>query len=157
MSSNDEIEVGVSWEVRGILYNSGLALMCGVGAAAAASIKGVAVMTGMTMADVEAGLDGTRLGRTLAELFAARVMMRSQPEGVGRGKGSPVALMIAVQSGEDGNVLDAKEILRCIREILDRVTAAVGVNNALREHFAVTLIRCRLLSCHHGSLNCTSA
>jgi hypothetical protein len=131
--------------------------MCGVGAAAAASIKGVAVMTGMTMADVEAGLDGTRLGWTLAELFAARVMMRSQPEGVGRGKGSPVALMIAVQSGEDGNVLDAKEILWCIREIFDRVAAVVGVNDALGNHFVMTSICCQLLSHHHGSPNFTSA
>jgi hypothetical protein len=131
--------------------------MCGVGAMAAASIEGAAVMTGVTMADVEAGLDGTRLGRTLAELFAARVMMRSQPEGVGRGKGSPVALMIAVQSGEDGNVLDAKEILRCVREIFDGVAAAVGVNDALGNHFVMTSICRQLLSHRHGSPNCTSA
>ncbi len=64
--------------------------------------------------------------------------MRSQPEGVGRGKGLPVVLTIAVQSGEDGNVLETKEILQCIREIFNGVAAAVGVIEALGNHFAVT-------------------
>jgi hypothetical protein len=66
MSSNDEIEVGVSWEVRGILYNSGMALTRSIGAAAAASIAGTVMMTGVRMVDVEAGLDSTRQGQTLA-------------------------------------------------------------------------------------------
>lgn len=57
------------------LEDSGSALARGMGAAAAASIASAVVMTGVTMADVEAGLDGTRHGRTLAELFAARVVM----------------------------------------------------------------------------------
>jgi hypothetical protein len=122
------------------LEDSGSALARGIGAAAAASIAGAVVMTGVTMADVEAGLDGTRHGRTLAELFAARIMMRSQQEGVGRGKESPVALTIAVQSGEDGDVLDDEEILRCVREIFDGVAAAAGVDDALGDHFAVTSI-----------------
>ena len=123
-----------------------------MGAAAAASIASAIVMTGVTMADVEAGLDGTRHGRTLAELFAARVTTtmtgstRSlEVDGDGRGekKGAVapvVALTIAVQSGEDDDVLDADEILRCVGEIFDGVAAAAGVDDALGDHFAVTSI-----------------
>jgi len=133
------------------LEDSGSALARGMGAAAAASIAGAVVMTGVTMADVEAGLDGTRHGRTLAELFAARVATaatttttttttgstRSEGGGVGR---PVVALTIAVQSGEDGDVLDADEILRCVGEIFDGVAAAAGVDDPLGDHFAVTPI-----------------
>jgi hypothetical protein len=98
-----------------------------------------------------------RHGWTLVKLFAARITMRSQPEGIRRGKGLPVALTIAVQSREDGNVLDAIEILLYVREIFDKAAVAVGVDNPLGNHFVVTAIRCQLLSCCHGSLNCRSA
>jgi hypothetical protein len=116
MSSNDKVEVIILWEARRILDNSGLALTCGISAAAAASIAGAVVMMVVMTVDIEAGLDGTRHGRTLTELFATHIMMRSQPEGIGRGKGLPVALTIMVQSREDGDVLDAKEmcVLTCL-------------------------------------------
>ena len=129
------------------LEDSGSALARGMGAAAAASIASAVVMTGVTMADVEAGLDGTRHGRTLAELFAARVVMSTMTgstrseEADGGGGGAPVvALTIAVQSGEDDDVLDADEILRCVGEIFDGVAAAAGVDDALGDHFAVASI-----------------
>ncbi len=60
MSFNDEVEVVVLLEMRGILYNSGSVLKCSIGATAAAPIAGAVLMMGVTMVDMEAGLDGTR-------------------------------------------------------------------------------------------------
>ena len=84
----------------------------GIGAAAAGSIAGAVVLTGVTLADVEVGLDGTRHGRTLAELFASVLRLGK--------KDSPTALVIAVQSNSgDGVSLDADEISEDIEEIFD--------------------------------------
>jgi hypothetical protein len=101
------------------------------------------ILTGVTLADVEAGLDGTRHGRTLAEMFAASLLLRSKSGG--GGGGGPVALAIAVQSsgtdeGGDGeeDALDDVELLRCVEGIFDGVAAAAGVDDALIDHFDVS-------------------
>ena len=144
------------------LEDSGSSLARGVGAAAASYVAGSVVMTGVTVADVEAGLDGTRHGRTLAELFAASVLLRSSSSSSsssssgGDGEGvrtTPIALTIAVQSSapspsssssgvggwkEDEDVLDADELRRCVEEIFDSVAAASGVDDALGDHFDVS-------------------
>jgi hypothetical protein len=80
------------------LKDSGSALARGAGAAAAGSIAGVLILTSMTIADIKARLDGTRHGRTLAELFTVCADRSKDGE---RG-GPPVALTIAVQSGSGG-------------------------------------------------------
>jgi hypothetical protein len=91
-------------------------------------------LTGVTLADVEAGLEGTRHGRTLAELFAA-VLRKGKKE-----EGGPTSLVIAVQSSSssDSGDLDSDEIEECIEEIFDGVAAAIGVDEELGDYFSVT-------------------
>ena len=101
----------------------------GIGAATAGSIAGAVVMTGVTLADVEVGLDGTRHGRTLAELFASALRM-------GKQKGGAKTLIIAVQSSAGGS-LDNEEIQECLEEIFDSVAAGIGVDADLDEYFKV--------------------
>lgn len=81
----------------------------------------------MTLADVEVGLDGTRHGRTLAELFASVLRL---------GRKNKTALMIAVQSDGSGS-LDTEEIEECIEEIFDSVAAAIGSDDELSDYFSV--------------------
>ena len=121
------------------LEDSGSALARGVGAAAAGSVAGAVVLTGVTIADVEAGLDGTRHGRTLAELFAS-VLKSDYTKGNNNDGSTPVALTIAVQSEGNNDVLDSDDIKGCIEEIFDGVAAAVGVEDTLGDHFAVRSI-----------------
>lgn len=112
--------------------SSGL-LARGIGAAAAGSIAGAVVLTGVTVADVEVGLDCTRHGRTLAELFASVLRMDKKKTG---SKG-PVTLIIAVQS-EGGGDLDTEAIGECVEEIFDSVAAAVGdVDAELGSYFSI--------------------
>mmetsp|Transcript_33310 Transcript_33310/g.70074 ORF Transcript_33310/g.70074 Transcript_33310/m.70074 type:complete len:515 (+) Transcript_33310:33-1577(+) len=111
----------------GASLEEGSLLGRGIGAAAAGSIAGAVVVTGVTLADVEVGLDGTRHGRTLAELFASVLRM---------GKKNKTALMIAVQS-DGGGSLDTEEIEECIEEIFDSVAAAIGVDDELSDYFSV--------------------
>mmetsp|Transcript_30382 Transcript_30382/g.55077 ORF Transcript_30382/g.55077 Transcript_30382/m.55077 type:complete len:509 (-) Transcript_30382:90-1616(-) len=101
-----------------------------IGAAAAGSIAGAVVMTGVTLADVEVGLDGTRHGRTLAELFAS-VLRMDKKKGV-------TTLMIAVQydSDESGS-LNSEEIEEVVEEIFDSVAAAVGSDDELSDYFSI--------------------
>eukprot|EP00580_Thalassiosira_gravida_P010398 CAMPEP_0201624710 /NCGR_PEP_ID=MMETSP0493-20130528/785_1 /ASSEMBLY_ACC=CAM_ASM_000838 /TAXON_ID=420259 /ORGANISM="Thalassiosira gravida, Strain GMp14c1" /LENGTH=514 /DNA_ID=CAMNT_0048094587 /DNA_START=35 /DNA_END=1579 /DNA_ORIENTATION=+ len=102
----------------------------GVAAAAAGSIAGAVVLTGVTLADVEVGLDGTRHGRTLAELFAS-VLRMEKKEGV-------KTLMIAVQSDSADDVsLDTEDIKEVVEEIFDSVAAAVGVDDELSDYFSI--------------------
>ena len=102
----------------------------GIGAAAAGSIAGAVVLTGVTLADVEVGLDGTRHGRTLAELFAS-VLRKEKKEGV-------KTLVIAVQhDGEDGDSLNTEDIEEVVEEIFDSVAAAVGVDDKLSDFFTI--------------------
>lgn len=110
--------------------SSGL-LARGIGAAAAGSVAGAVVLTGVTLADVEVGLDGTRHGRTLAELFASALRMEK--------KEAATALVIAVQSdgADDGGGLDAEEIEEVVEEIFDSVAAAVGVEDDLGDYFSI--------------------
>ena len=129
------------------LEDRGSSLARGVGAAAASCVSGAVILTGVTLADVEVGLDGTRHGRTLAEIFGASVLLgggsgssSSSSSSGGGGGGGPVALTIAVQSsgdGEDDDSLDEVELIRCVEEIFDGVAAAAGVDDALIEHFDV--------------------
>ncbi|KAL3758312.1 hypothetical protein ACHAWU_004277 [Discostella pseudostelligera] len=113
--------------------SSGL-LARGIGAAAAGSIAGAVVLTGVTVADVEVGLDCTRHGRTLAELFASVLRMDKKKTG---SKG-PVTLIIAVQSEGGGGDLDTEAIGECVEEIFDSVAAAVGVVDAeLGSYFSI--------------------
>jgi len=121
------------------LEDSGSALARGVGAAAAGSVAGAVVLTGVTIADVEAGLDGTRHGRTLAELFAS-VLKTEYGKGNNNGGTTPVALTIAVQSEGSNDVLDSDDIKGCIEEIFAGVAAAAGVDGTLGDHFAVRSI-----------------
>ena len=100
----------------------------GIGAAAAGSIAGAVVMTGVTLADVEGGLDGTRHGRTLAELFASVLRMGK--------KKSPTTLLIAVQSTTGGK-LNSEEIEECVEEIFDSVAEMIGVDDEIGEYFSV--------------------
>jgi len=115
------------------LEDSGSALARGVGAAAAGSVAGAVVLTGVTIADVEAGLDGTRHGRTLAELFAS-VLKTEYGKGNNNGGTTPVALTIAVQSEGSNDVLDSDDIKGCIEEIFAGVAAAAGVDDTLGDH-----------------------
>lgn len=109
--------------------SSGL-LARGIGAAAAGSVAGAVVLTGVTLADVEVGLDGTRHGRTLAELFACA--LRSED------RGNAVTLMVAVQSdGADDGGLDTEEIEGVVEEIFDSVAVAMGVESELGDYFLV--------------------
>ena len=82
-----------------------------IGTAAAESIDGAVVMTGVTLADVKMGLDGTRHGWALAELFAS-VLRRDKEKGV-------TLLMIAVHyKNDDSCSLNAEEIEDVVEEIL---------------------------------------
>ncbi|KAL9188711.1 hypothetical protein ACHAXT_007089 [Thalassiosira profunda] len=101
----------------------------GIGAAAAGSVAGAVVLAGVTQADVEVGLDMTRHGRTLAELFAAALRTGK--------KDGPTSLVIAVQSEGEGGV-DAAEVEEQIDEVFDGVAAMFGVEDELGDHFAVT-------------------
>eukprot|EP00584_Thalassiosira_punctigera_P002722 CAMPEP_0172528690 /NCGR_PEP_ID=MMETSP1067-20121228/2999_1 /TAXON_ID=265564 ORGANISM="Thalassiosira punctigera, Strain Tpunct2005C2" /NCGR_SAMPLE_ID=MMETSP1067 /ASSEMBLY_ACC=CAM_ASM_000444 /LENGTH=517 /DNA_ID=CAMNT_0013312647 /DNA_START=14 /DNA_END=1567 /DNA_ORIENTATION=- len=102
----------------------------GTGSAAAASVAGAVVLTGVTLADVELGLDGTRHGRTLAEMFAS-ALRTEKKEGV-------TTLIVAVQSdGAEGGSLDAEEIEEVVEEIFDGVAAAVGADDELGDRFSV--------------------
>ena len=108
----------------------------GIGAAAAGSIASAVVLTGVTLADVEVGLDSTRHGRTLAELFASVLRMAKKGK-----KDGPTPLLIAVQSNSDGGSLDSGEIDECIQEIFDSVSEMVGVDDAtLGEYFSIQSI-----------------
>jgi len=109
----------------------------GIGAAAAGSIAGAVVLTGVTLADVEAGLEGTRHERTLAELFAAVLRTGKKKEG-----GEPATLLIAVQSSSsiDSDDLNSEEIEECIEEIFDGIAAAFGVDEEFDDYFAVQSI-----------------
>lgn len=114
--------------------SSGL-LSRGIGAAAAGSIAGAVVLTGVTLADVEAGLEGTRHERTLAELFAAVLRTGTKREG-------PATLLIAVQSSSsnDSGDLNSEEIDECIEEIFDGIAAAFGVDEEFGDYFVVQSI-----------------
>ncbi len=125
---------GASLEEESSSSSPGL-LARGIGAAAAGSIAGAVVLTGVTLADVEVGLDSTRHGRTLAEIFASVLRFdRKKKEG-------PVTLIIAVQSeggGAGDDVLDADAIEECVEEIFDSVAAAVGAVDAdLGNYFSI--------------------
>ena len=129
-----EEEYSSSSSPRGVLAR-------GIGAAAAGSIAGAVVLTGVTLADVEVGLDCTRHGRTLAELFASVLRMDKSSSRTNKG---PVSLIIAVQSEGGGggaageNGLDADAMGECIEEIFDSVAAAVGVVDAeLGNYFSI--------------------
>ena len=62
------------------------------GAAAAGSVAGAVVLTGVTLMDVEVGLDGTRHDQTLAKIFVSALLRADAScDGV-------ATLTIAVQS-----------------------------------------------------------
>lgn len=105
----------------------------GIGAAAAGSIAGAVILTGVTLADVEVGLDSTRHGRTLAEMFASALRM-DKKDGVSK-------LIIAIQSDKtDDGSLDAEEIEEVVEEIFDGVAAALGVDDELSHRFSIESI-----------------
>lgn len=108
--------------------SSGL-LARGIGAAAAGSIAGAVVLTGVTLADVEVGIDSTRHGRTLAELFASVLRL-------GKKEGGATTLIVAVQSEGDGS-LDSDEVEESIEEIFDSVASAIGSDDELGDYFTV--------------------
>ena len=111
--------------------SSGL-LARGIGAAAAGSVAGAVILTGVTLADVEVGLDGTRHGRTMAELFTSVLRMgKRKEEG-----GGPATLFIAVQS-TSATSLNADEIENGVKEIFDGVASAIGVDDELSDYFKV--------------------
>ena len=113
-----------------IKESSGLLGRC-IGAAAAGSIANAVVLRCVTLADVEVGLDGTRHGRTLAELFSSVLQMEKKQEGV-------TTLMIAVQCDGDGDAsLDSDEIEEVVKEIFDSVAAAIGTDGELSNYLAV--------------------
>lgn len=110
------------------LEESGL-LGSGIGAAAAASVAGSVILTGVTIADVEAGLDGTRHGRTLAELFSSVLRLGKRSK--------PTSLIIAVQTDKEAS-LDSSEVEGCVQEIFDSVAAAIGSLDELDDYFDIT-------------------
>ena len=113
---------GANLEESGVLGS-------GIGAAAAASVAGSVILTGVTIADVEAGLDGTRHGRTLAELFSSVLRLGKRSK--------PTSLTIAVQTDKE-TPLDSSEIEGCVQEIFDSVAAAIGSDDELGDYFDIT-------------------
>lgn len=110
--------------------SSGLAR--GTGAAAAGSLAGAVILSGVTLADAEVGLANTRHGRTLAELFASRLRSGKQ--------GGSALLIVAVQSDGSADEVDSEEIQKDIANIFDAVAAAAGVGGSLAELFDVDVV-----------------
>jgi len=128
-SSTVNIEDNIISSPGASLEESTGLLARGIGAAAAGSIAGAVVLTGVTLADVEVGLDSTRHGRTLAELFAS-ALRSEKKEGV-------KALIIAVQSDSPDGSLGADDIEEVLEDIFDSVAAAVGADGELGDYFSV--------------------
>jgi hypothetical protein len=79
------------------------------------------VLTGVTLADMQVGMEGTWHRRTLAELFASALRANAPRYGV-------AALTIAVQCADrDRDGVDAANITEVVEEIFNAAAAAAGV------------------------------
>lgn len=102
------------------------ALSRGIGAAVAGSVASSVILSGVTPADVDAGLDSTRHGRTLSELFSSVVR-------VGKGVRQ---LIVVVQSEE---TVDEDRIKRDINMIFHSVKDVCVLEETLGSYFEVVV------------------
>ncbi|EED91273.1 predicted protein [Thalassiosira pseudonana CCMP1335] len=123
---------GVIIKAPGACLEESSGLARGSGAAAAGSVAGAVVLSGVTLADAEVGLASTRHGRTLAELFAS--VVRSGKKGVG------ATLIIAVQDDGAGGGIDGEGVANDVEEIFESVAEAACVDDALGEYFKVEVV-----------------
>ena len=93
----------------------------------------------MTLADVEAGLEGTRHERTLAELFAA-VLLRTGTKREGLLPATTLLIAVQSSSSTDSGDVNSEEIDECIEEIFDGIAAAFGVDEDFGDYFEVQSI-----------------
>jgi len=84
----------------------------GSGAAAAASVAGSIIVSGITESDLENGLDDTRHGHTLTAIFKQKIQAVSREK---------VTLIIAVPEGSDES-----SVLSDVHAIFDTATAELG-------------------------------
>jgi hypothetical protein len=84
----------------------------GSGAAAAASVAGSIIVSGITESDLENGLDDTRHGHTLTAIFKQKIQSVSQEK---------ITLIIAVPAGSDESI-----VLSHVHAIFDTATAELG-------------------------------
>lgn len=84
----------------------------GSGAAAAASVAGSIIVSGITESDLENGLDDTRHGHTLTAIFKQKIQCVSLEK---------VTLIIAVPAGSDES-----SVLSHVHAIFDTATAELG-------------------------------
>jgi len=93
------------------------ALSKGNGAAAAALVSGSIVVTGITQSDLEYGLDDTRHGHTLTQLFSSRLSLPLASDA------APQKLIITIPSSDEGLT---ESILEDVEAIFD--SAAAGID-----------------------------
>jgi len=90
------------------------ALSKGSGAAAAASVAGSIIVSGITESDVENGLDDTRHGNTLTAIFKQKIL-------AGATDGQKVTLIITIPAESDG-----ESVLGDVHAIFDTAVAEIG-------------------------------
>eukprot|EP00560_Eucampia_antarctica_P005957 CAMPEP_0197824178 /NCGR_PEP_ID=MMETSP1437-20131217/1482_1 /TAXON_ID=49252 ORGANISM="Eucampia antarctica, Strain CCMP1452" /NCGR_SAMPLE_ID=MMETSP1437 /ASSEMBLY_ACC=CAM_ASM_001096 /LENGTH=540 /DNA_ID=CAMNT_0043423719 /DNA_START=160 /DNA_END=1779 /DNA_ORIENTATION=- len=100
----------------------------GNGAAAAALVSGSIVVTGITQSDLEYGLDDTRHGHTLTQLFSSRLQKRQQQQQQQLSENlEQQKLFITIPSSDDDDDDDMKSTIRDdLEAIFD--SAAAGVD-----------------------------
>jgi hypothetical protein len=113
-------------------------LHCGSGAAAAASIAGSVILTGVTGGDVQAGLGSTRHGRTLSAVFTNR-LARYKPEEA-EDEPDKTLLIVAVNAEDAGDDMDVDAIEESARLMFVEAAASVGAKVEFDALFEVNVV-----------------
>ncbi|GFH52790.1 hypothetical protein CTEN210_09266 [Chaetoceros tenuissimus] len=98
----------------------------GSGAAAAASVAGSIIVSGITESDLENGLDDTRHGHTLTAIFKGHLMSKASDE--------KVSLIIAVPEGADED-----SVLKDVEAVFDTASTELGSDAKLDDLYNVSV------------------
>lgn len=98
----------------------------GSGAAAAASVAGSIIVSGITESDLENGLDDTRHGHTLTAIFKGHLLSKASDE--------KVSLIIAVPEGADEDF-----VLKDVKAVFDTASTELGSDAKLDDLYNVSV------------------
>lgn len=128
MSTNNGITVLSS---PGATLSGISSLARGNGAAAASIVSGSLILSGVTESDLEYGLDDTRHGHTLSQIFKASIEDSADDESI-----QPKSLFLVAPAGAE---IDEDEVKADLLAIFETVKAEVGGQSTFDDLFALQI------------------